>query len=247
MPLMRLQKFLSAAGVCSRRHAEELIKAGWVAVNGRVVSELGTKVDPQKDCVEVRGRPIEYRPELIYILFHKPKGVVTSCRQKHETTVVDLLNLEQRVYPVGRLDKDSTGLLLLTNDGGLHLRLSHPSFDHEKEYEIKVAKPISERALQQMAAGMPILGSKTRPARVERLSATRFRITLMEGRNRQIRRMVRKTGNQVKELKRIRIANLKLGRLPVGAWRALSAREKTKLLQLNKTSLPAGKKAEARP
>jgi pseudouridine synthase len=236
MPLMRLQKFLSAAGVCSRRRGEELIRAGEVAVNAVVVTELGTKVDPEKDRVHVGSRLIEYRPEPIYILFHKPKGVVTSCRQKRETTVVDLLDIGQRVYPVGRLDKDSTGLLLLTNDGRLHLRLSHPSFNHEKEYDVRVAKPISDYALQKMAEGMPILGTRTRPARIERLSATRFRMTLMEGKNRQIRRMVRQVGNEVKELKRIRMAGISLGRLPAGAWRYLSAKEKNKLLELVESS-----------
>ena len=144
---------------------------------------------------------------------------------------MDLLeSVKQRVYPVGRLDKDSTGLLLLTNDGKLHLRLTHPSFDHEKEYLVVVAEPIPAGALKAFEKGLKILGSKTRPARVKILSPTRFKIVLKEGKNRQIRRMVRKVGNRVVELKRIRVANVRLGNLPEGKWRHLSEAEKKHLL-----------------
>ena len=132
---------------------------------------------------------------------------------------------------MGRLDKDSTGLLLLTNDGRLHHRLSHPSFDHEKEYEVAVARPISGGALQKIADGIMLEGTRTRPARVTRISARRFRIVLLEGRNRQIRRMVSKVGNQVTRLQRRRIANIKLGRLPEGKWRHLRPAEKRELLK----------------
>ena len=141
------------------------------------------------------------------------------------------MDISRRVYPIGRLDKDSTGLLLLTNDGRLHHRLSHPSFDHEKEYEVSVIKPISDGALKKLAAGLPMMQTQTRPARVQRLSARRFRIVLQEGKNRQVRRMVRKVGNQVTALKRIRVANVKLGRLAVGKWRHLSKTEKQELLR----------------
>ncbi|UCF94216.1 MAG: rRNA pseudouridine synthase, partial [Desulfobacterales bacterium] len=144
----------------------------------------------------------------------------------------DLLNIAERVYPVGRLDKDTTGLLILTNDGRIHHQLSHPSFDHEKEYEVKVARPIPQGALLKMAKGLPLMDTKTRPATIQRISATRFRIVLKEGKNRQIRRMVRKVGNQVVELKRIRIADIKLGKLPLGGWRYLTAREKDLLLKM---------------
>ena len=132
--MMRLQKYLSAAGVCSRRKGEALIQEGRISVNGVVVSELGTKVDPDLDMVEADGKVIYLRQKLIYIALNKPRDYVTSCNQKGEKTVLDLVDVPERVYPVGRLDKDSTGLLLLTNDGSLHHRLSHPSFDHEKEY-----------------------------------------------------------------------------------------------------------------
>jgi 23S rRNA pseudouridine2605 synthase/23S rRNA pseudouridine2604 synthase len=157
---------------------------------------------------------------------------VTSCRHAGKKIVLELLDFPERVFPVGRLDKESTGLLLLTNDGRLHHRLSHPSFDHEKEYEVDVERPISDGALARMAKGLPILGSRTRPAEVVRVSARRFRIVLKEGRNRQIRRMVRQVSNEVVALKRIRFASVRLEGLAEGAWRHLSAEEVRRLLRL---------------
>lgn len=232
MPLMRLQKFLSAAGVCSRRKGEAYIKAGRVAVNGQIVVELGTKVDPAVDRVQVDGEPVQSSQPLIYIALNKPKDYVTSCSHPGEKIVLDLIDIPRRVYPIGRLDKDSTGLLLLTNDGRLHHTLSHPSFDHEKEYDVTVTEPISDGALRKMAQGLPMMGTQTRPARIRRISARRFRIVLQEGKNRQVRRMVRKVGNQVAGLERIRIANIKLGRLAQGAWRYLSDQEQGELLKI---------------
>lgn len=225
MVLMRLQKFLSASGVCSRRKGEEYIQAGRITVNGIVVAELGSKVDPEIDRVEFQGKPVALRQKEVYIALHKPMGYITSCDQKGRKIVLDLIDIKERVYPVGRLDKDSTGLLLLTNDGSLHQDLSHPSHDHEKEYDVSVASPVSDRDLERLSAGLRILGRKTRPAAVKRCSEKRFQITLKEGRNRQIRRMVEKIGNQVTELKRIRIANIPLGTLKVGQWRYLTKNE----------------------
>jgi pseudouridine synthase len=221
---------MAAAGVCSRRRGEELIRAGRVQVNGRVVSALGARVDPLQDQVSVDGRPVAAEERLIYIVLNKPRGFVTSCRHPGKKIVLELVNVPERIYPVGRLDKDSTGLLLLTNDGRLHLRLSHPSFDHEKEYEVVVERPIPDGALRRMAEGMPILNTRTRPAAVTRLGEKRFRIVLKEGRNRQIRRMVRRLGNEVVELKRIRVASIRLCRLAEGAWRYLEEREVAALL-----------------
>ena len=232
MPRMRLQKYLSAAGVCSRRKGEEFIKSGRVTVNSQIVVELGTQVDPAEDLVEVDGQPVESSGELIYIALNKPKGFVTSCSHPGEKIVLELVDLPQRTYPIGRLDKDSTGLLLLTNDGRLHHKLSHPSFDHEKEYDVTVTKPITDGALRKLAEGLPMMKTRTRPARVKRVSTRRFRIVLREGKNRQIRRMVRKVGNQVAELNRIRIVNIKLGRLAPGSWRHLTPKEKAELLKL---------------
>ena len=231
MTEMRLQKFLSRAGICSRRKGEEYIKAGWVKVNGKIVTELGVKVDPERDAVEVDSDAIRSDSAPTYIALNKPKGYVSSCDQQNEKIVLDLLDISERVYPVGRLDKESTGLLLLTNDGHLHHRLSHPSFNHEKEYEVTVAKPLPEGALRKLAKGLPMMGTRTRPARVKRISARRFGIVLQEGKNRQIRRMIRKVGNQVTHLKRIRIANIKLGNLPSGSWRYLTKIEKENLLK----------------
>ena len=145
MTVMRLQKYLSAAGFCSRRRGETYIREGHVTVNDHTVTELGTKVDPETDRVTVDDTPIVMDQNTVYIALNKPKGYITSCSRNFpdEKIVIDLLDIPERVYPVGRLDKDSTGLLLLTNDGRLHHRLSHPSFDHEKEYEVQVDRPIS--------------------------------------------------------------------------------------------------------
>ena len=229
---MRLQKFLSAAGFCSRRQGEEFIKEGRVKVNDVVVIELGTKVNPECDRVEVDGTQLSLHQNLVYIALNKPKGYITSCDQKNARLVVDLINIPERVYPVGRLDKDSTGLLLLTNDGRLHHRLSHPSFDHEKEYEVSTAKAIPAGALKKLEKGIPLMGRKTRPTRIERLSSNKIRMVLQEGRNRQIRRMLRKVGNQVTRLHRMRISNIKIGDLKPGAWRYLTGKETAQLLKL---------------
>jgi 23S rRNA pseudouridine2605 synthase/23S rRNA pseudouridine2604 synthase len=230
MAVMRLQKFLSSAGFCSRRKGETLIISGKVSVNGIPVTELGSKVDTEKDRVRVEGQEVVLGEKLVYIALNKPLGFVTSCRQPNDKIVMDLIDLPQRVYPVGRLDKDSTGLLILTNDGRLHHRLSHPSFDHEKEYEVEVKDPLSDKALEKMAKGMSILGGKTRPAEVFRRSSRKFRIVLKEGKNRQIRRMVKQVGNEVVRLKRLRISGVTLGRLPEGAWRYLQGDEEHDLL-----------------
>jgi 23S rRNA pseudouridine2605 synthase/23S rRNA pseudouridine2604 synthase len=233
MASMRLQKFLSRAGVCSRRKGEEYISSGRVAVNGKIVTTLGTKVDPQSDRIEVNGRQIGMDGALFYIALNKPKGYIASCTRNRtdENIVLDLVDIPQRIYPVGRLDKDSSGLLILTNDGQLHHRLLHPSFDHEKEYEVTVDRPLTDGALRKLAQGLPMMGTQTRPARIKRLSGRRFRIILQEGKNRQIRRMVRKVGGRVSKLKRIRVARIRLGKLAEGRWRHLTEKEKNDLLR----------------
>ncbi len=231
MPLVRLQKFLSTAGVCSRRQGESYIKNGLVKVNGRVVTELGTKIDSDTDQVMVDGRIVKVDMEPVYVALNKPRGYVTSCKQENEKIILDLIDIPQRVYPVGRLDKDSTGLIILTNDGTLHHRLSHPSFDHEKEYDVVVANPITDGALRKLEDGLPMMGTKTRPAEIKRISSRRFRIVLKEGKNRQIRRMVRKVGNRIAQLKRIRVSNVRLGKLPEGGWRYLKEKEKEALIK----------------
>jgi len=226
MPAMRLQKFLSTAGVCSRRKGESYITAGRIKVNGKVVTELGTKIDPSKVTVEFDNKPVTADKRLVYIALHKPIGYVSSCSQKKEKIILDLFpDVPERIYPVGRLDKDSTGLILLTNDGSIHQRISHPSFDHEKEYDVTLAAPISDIDLNKISSGVELGGKKTRRAIVQRISKKRFRITLKEGRNRQIRRMAEKVGNRVESLKRLRISNIRLGTLGEGSWRYLKPKE----------------------
>jgi pseudouridine synthase len=178
----------------------------------------------------VDGKPIAIREKMVYVALNKPKGYVTSCSHPGKPLVVDLVDLPQRIYPIGRLDKDSTGLLLLTNDGRLHHHLSHPSFDHEKEYEVTVERPIGDAVLNRLAAGIGLKGVKTRPAQVSRLSGRRFRMVLKEGRNRQIRRMASAVGHTVIKLKRVRMATIRLKDLPPGAWRYLTPAELRNLL-----------------
>ena len=226
---MRLQKFLSQAGVCSRRKGEEYIAAGLVTVNGNTVTQLGSSIDIEKDEVKFQGEILTLQPQKsrIYIALNKPIGVIASCSHSYpnEKIVLDLIDINQRIYPVGRLDKDSSGLLLLTDDGELHNKLSHPSYNHEKEYIVTTVEPVSQSALKKMADGVMLDGKKTRRAQVEQLSRFKFKIILKQGLNRQIRRMVEKTGNQVKELIRVRIGVIKLDSLEVGKWRFLNKNE----------------------
>ncbi|TYT74506.1 rRNA pseudouridine synthase [Desulfobotulus mexicanus] len=237
---VRLQKYLADAGLCSRREAERRIEKGRVRINGKTVLEMGVRVKPG-DLVEMDGKKAEANEPLIYVMLHKPADVVTSCKHRGERVVTDLVNLPFRIFPVGRLDKDSTGLLLLTNDGPLHHRLSHPSFDHEKEYLVQTQPALDDNALAQMAGGIVIEGRKTRPAKVYRQNRETFRIVLLEGRNRQIRKMVAACSAEVVKLHRIRMTFLNLGRLPSGEWRHLTPEEVTKLKAL-KENHPAYKK-----
>lgn len=230
--LIRVQKFLAQAGVCSRREGERMITGGRVAVNGQVITELGSRVDPGADRVTVDGKPVGRQEAPVYILLNKPPGYISSCRHGKEKIVLDLVDIPQRVYPVGRLDRESEGLLLLTNDGRLHYRLSHPSFDHEKEYDVTVSRPIDEKDLREMASGIPLSGRMTRPARVRRLSPRKFRIVLQEGRNRQIRKMLGHLNHEAIRLKRIRMAEIRLGGLPPGGWRHLNRKEKDALFKM---------------
>jgi 23S rRNA pseudouridine2605 synthase/23S rRNA pseudouridine2604 synthase len=225
---IRLQKFLARAGVCSRRAAEELIVQGRIQVNGSRVTTLGTKVDPQADEVMFEGARIRLseKKAFVYVAVNKPAGVVTSCARKHgDRIILDLVPLTERIFPVGRLDKDSQGLVLLTNDGDLHNRLSHPSHNHEKEYRVTTVHPVRDTDLDAMARGMIIDGKKTRKARVKRIAGNQFILVLRQGLNRQIRKMVGKTGNRVAVLERVRMANVVLGNLAPGTWRYLTPEE----------------------
>ena len=226
MAIMRLQKYMSKAGFCSRREAEKYITEGLVKINGTVAAVLGTKVDTEIDRVEVNGNLLEIVNNTVYLALNKPKGYVTSCNQDGDKIVLDLVDIAERIVPVGRLDKDSTGLLILTNDGSFHHKLLHPSFDHEKEYEVTISRPLTDKCFRSMEKGLPMMGGRTRPAKIKTISSKRFKIIIKEGKNRQIRRMVRKVGGNVTALKRIRISNIKLGNLSLGKWRYLTEAEK---------------------
>ena len=227
--IVRLHKHIADQGIASRRAAERLIAEGAVKVNGKQVTQMGIKIDPEKDTIEVSEKVLQQKKEeLVYIMLHKPKGYVTTThRTKSEPKIVlDLLKgVDVRVYPVGRLDKDSTGLLLLTNDGDLAFRLTHPSHEHEKEYLVEAMNELADDQFERLRKGVPILGQKTLPTKIKKLTKRRFLITLKEGKNRQIRRILRKVGSGVKSLKRVRIENLKLGDLEAGKFKIITRRE----------------------
>ena len=220
---MRLNAYLARAGVASRRGADELIKAGRVRVNGRP-GELNTFVE-RGDRVEVDGRPVSEQP-LAYVLLHKPAGVVTTARDPQgRPTVVDLVRLEARVVPVGRLDADTTGALLLTNDGPLAHRLAHPRYGVEKVYRVDVEGEPSDEALRRLAEGVDLEDGRTAPARARRLAPARLELTLHEGRKHQVKRMCEAVGHPVRRLHRTRYAGLSADDLPPGAFRELTDRE----------------------
>jgi len=223
---IRLQKFLADCGVCSRRKAEELILEGRVRVNNAVVVALGTKVDPERDRISVGKRPVNRQQQLVYIILHKPVGVITSCAQSRETTVRDLVPVPWRIVPAGRLDKDSSGLVLLTNDGELVQRLTHPRFQHEKEYIVDVKQVVEDVHVAALTRGVVLDDGPARPARIRRVAAHRLRIVLREGRNRQIRRMCAVLQLEVVALRRVRIATLTLSGMQPGQWRHLTTRER---------------------
>lgn len=229
----RLQKILSARGIASRRKAEEYILAGLVTVNGKK-AELGQKADPEVDRIEVDGAVMQERAEMLYCLMYKPVGVESTNvpGTRAVPTIRDLLpaHLRGKVYPVGRLDKDSEGLLLLTNDGPLSYRLTHPKFEHEKEYEVTLKDEVKEGALEKLRRGIVLDGSKTKPAVIRRLAKNVIRITITEGRNRQIRRMLSKVGSEVIRLVRVRITTVSDASLASGEMRPLTNEEKARLL-----------------
>jgi 23S rRNA pseudouridine2605 synthase len=227
---MRLNAYLARAGVASRRGADELIKAGRVAVNGEP-GQLNTFVQA-RDRVEVDGRPVA-RQRLAYVLLHKPGGVVTTARDPQgRPTVVDLVVHESRVVPVGRLDVDTTGALLLTNDGLLAHRLAHPRYGVEKVYEVEVEGDPGEAALRRLRDGVELDDGLTAPAQVRRLGRDRVELTLHEGRNRQVKRMLEAVGHPVRRLHRAAYAGLTLEGLEPGAWRELEPSEVERLTDL---------------
>ncbi|MFC1732942.1 pseudouridine synthase [candidate division KSB1 bacterium] len=227
MPLVRLNKYLAEQGIASRREADRLIADGLISVNGNVVKEMGVKVDSEKDKVSVSDKIVEIQKKLVHIALNKPIGYVASVKRTEieKNIVLDLVKIKERIYPVGRLDKDTTGLIILTNDGTLTYKLTHPSAECEKEYEVTVANPINKGQLDKLKAGVKLWGEKTKETKIRQIGTRSMRIVLTEGKNRQIRRICQKVGLPVVRLKRIRIKNLKLGGLPEGKWRFLQPDE----------------------
>lgn len=220
---IRINKFLSEAGICSRRGADRMVEDGRVTING-VVAQLGDRIQPgQKVCVD--GKPVSREDERILLAYHKPKGIVCTSAKKEKNNIIDYLNYPKRIYPIGRLDKDSEGLLLLTNDGELANEIMKARNYHEKEYEVTVSRPVTETFLRGMAGGVPILDTMTRKCQVEQTGKRSFRIVLTQGLNRQIRRMCEYFGYRVTKLVRVRIMNIYLGDLPVGKYRELTEKE----------------------
>jgi 23S rRNA pseudouridine2605 synthase len=227
---MRLNAYLARTGVASRRGADELIKTGRVRVNG-VRGELNTFVEPG-DVVDLDGRLLVPQ-QLAYVLLHKPAGVVTTARDPHgRPTVVGLVDHESRVVPVGRLDADTTGALLLTNDGELAHRLAHPRYEVEKVYEAEVKGEPSDQALAKLAAGVELDDGPTAPARVRRLGPSRIELSIHEGRKHQVKRMLEAVGHPVRSLHRNRYAGLTVADLEPGAWRELTGTEVAELQKL---------------
>ncbi len=231
MEPVRLNKYLSELGFCSRREADKLLEQGRITVNGQQ-PEMGFKVTGE-DVILVDGKPVK-KPESdhVYIVLNKPVGIVCTTDTKREkNNIVDFVKHPKRIFPIGRLDKPSEGLILLTSDGDIVNKILRAKNNHEKEYIVRVDKPITAQFLKKMGGGLPILGTMTNKCEVEQIDTLTFRIILTQGLNRQIRRMCEYLGFEVKKLKRIRIMNIHLD-VPVGKWRDVTEAEMTELLHL---------------
>ena len=228
---VRINKFLSQAGFCSRREADKFILDERVTING-VVAKMGQKIDLNDD-ISVDGERISKKPnKKIYIILNKPKGIVcTTDSGVEKDNIIDYVNHPKRIFPIGRLDKTSEGLIFLTNDGDIVNKILRAKNKHEKEYHVTVDKPINNNFIKQMSSGVPILNTVTRPSDVKRVREYEFKIILTQGLNRQIRRMCEHLGYRVKKLKRIRIMNIKLD-IPLGDWRYFSSKEISELNSL---------------
>ncbi|WP_313804022.1 23S rRNA pseudouridine(2604) synthase RluF [Flavobacterium sp.] len=236
----RINKFLSETGYCSRREADKLLEEGRITINGKV-PELGTKVSVE-DEIRVDGKLIrEKTSKPIYLAFHKPVGIECTTNQNVRNNIVDYINYPKRIFPIGRLDKASEGLIFMTDDGDIVNKILRARNNHEKEYVVTVNKPITDRFIQKMGNGVPILDTVTKKCKVEQISKFVFRIILTQGLNRQIRRMCEYLGYEVTALKRIRIINISLD-VPVGRYRDLTDAE---IKELNKLIEPSSKTEEA--
>lgn len=242
----RLNKFISESGYCSRRGADKLIEEGRVKING-LIPELGTKVYPG-DSVSVDGKKIGAMPanksDRVYIAYHKPIGITCTTEKHVKGNIIDAIGHKERIFPIGRLDKPSEGLIFLTSDGDIVNKILRAENAHDKEYIVTVDKPISERFVQRMSRGVPILGTITKPCIVKPQSKFVFRIILTQGLNRQIRRMCEYLDYEVKKLKRSRIMSVELGKLKPGEWRDLTAQEMNEINRAVATSTKTGKSVE---
>ncbi|NLC20187.1 MAG: 23S rRNA pseudouridine(2604) synthase RluF [Clostridiales bacterium] len=226
---IRINKFLSDAGVCSRREADRYIKEGKVTIDG-VVAQIGSKVK-KGSVVTFCGKPVQREEKLVLIAFNKPVGIVCTTDPREPDNIIDYIGYGMRIYPIGRLDKDSEGLILLTNDGNIVNKILRAEYRHEKEYIVTVNKEIDAEFIKAMSSGVPILGTVTKPCKVKQIDKYTFNIILTQGLNRQIRKMCEYLGYRVTSLKRIRIMNIMLGRLKTGAWRNVTDKELAELLK----------------
>jgi len=225
-----LNKYISETGICSRREADKFIEGGRVTLNG-VIAVKGNRV-AEGDVVLLNGKPLRSNPKRIYIAFHKPRGLTCTTDLRDKSNVVSYINHTQRIFPIGRLDKDSEGLIFLTNDGDIVNKILRSRNGHEKEYIVLVDKPLAPDFVRRMSNGIPILGTTTKQCAVEKKGQTTFRIILTQGLNRQIRRMCEYMGYEVKKLKRIRIMSMKMDDLAVGKWRYFTETEMKEIEEL---------------
>jgi 23S rRNA pseudouridine2604 synthase len=232
---MRLNKFLAETGACSRREADQWIEAGRVTING-APAVLGTQVN-EGDDVRVDGRALGAKPKRVYLALNKPIGIECTTDRDVPGNIVDFVGYPERIFPIGRLDKDSEGLILLTNDGDIVNTILRAENEHEKEYIVAVDRPLTPAFLAGMAAGVPILDTVTNPCKVTQVGKNTFRIVLTQGLNRQIRRMCEHFDYRVRRLQRVRIMHVHLGTLPVGKWRELTAAELRGLLPSERRTL----------
>ncbi|WP_413482293.1 23S rRNA pseudouridine(2604) synthase RluF [Morganella psychrotolerans] len=241
---VRLNKYISESGICSRRDADRYIEQGLVIINGKRAA-IGSQVMPG-DVVKVNGQLIEAREQdnLVLIALNKPVGIVSTTEAGEKNNIVDFVNHSERVFPIGRLDKDSQGLIFLTNHGDLVNKILRAGNDHQKEYVVTVNKPVTDEFISGMSAGVPILGTVTKKCKVKQEAPFAFRITLVQGLNRQIRRMCEHFGYEVTKLERVRIMNISLTGLPVGEWRDLTDDELVELFDAIEKSSSEDKKVK---
>lgn len=237
---VRLNKYISETGFCSRREADKLIEQGRVKIDG-LKATTGMKVS-KGQSVSIDGKPLKVENELVYIALNKPVGITCTTEIKIKGNIVDFINHEKRIFPIGRLDKDSQGLIFMTNDGDIVNKILRAGNNHEKEYIVTVNKPITHEFIKGMSNGVPILGTVTKKCLVKKESKNSFRIILTQGLNRQIRRMCEYFGYEVKKLERIRIMNVSLGNLKMGSWRYLTKKE---LAEINRLTENSSKTEEA--